>query len=132
MWCCVNGWVIPDVLKGYSTFIITVKQTLKIWAPEILEATCSPTKHHIQEQNLDNQYYLFKCGFSDNRLCRSDYMASNGGWFKNGNNMEMVMTYFEVLYQHQPGWSKETHFKHQSRKQVCGPRFILATSQIQN
>jgi hypothetical protein len=59
---------------------MTIKETLKIWAPEILESTCSPMKHHIQEdENLENQYYLFQYGFSDNRLCRSDYMASNGG-----------------------------------------------------
>jgi hypothetical protein len=70
----------PDVLKDCSTFIITIKQTLKIWAPEILESTCLTTKHHIQEgQNLENQYYLFKYGFPDKRLGRSDYMASNGG-----------------------------------------------------
>jgi len=49
----------------------------------------------------------------------------------NGNNMKMVMTYFDVLYQHQSGWTKETHLKHQPRKQLCGPRFTLATYQIQ-
>jgi hypothetical protein len=116
MWCCFNRQVIPDVLKECSTCIITIKKTLKIWAPEILESTCSPTKHHIQEdQNLENQYYLFQYGFSDNWLCRSDYLASNGGWFLNGNNMEMVMNYFKVLYQHQSGRTKETHLKNPPR-----------------
>ena len=62
------------------TYMLLLKCALKLVEEIILESTCSPTKHHIQEdQNLENQYYLFQYGFSDNRLCRSDYMASNGG-----------------------------------------------------